>query len=446
MGTTTRLTSAVVAPLLERDDALVVLHSSLSEVRSGVGRMLLVSGEAGIGKTALVRSFTASVRGSARVLEGACDALAAPRPLGAFVDIGGGSGDRLRELVAPGPVAARGVRGAVRGARRPAVRAGGRGRALGGRGDARRAARARPADRGRRRAGHPHLPRRRRRAGAPGAHAARRPRHRAGPRTGRAGAVVSPGRRRDGGRVRAGRGRAPPADRRQPVLRARGAGGGRRPGAGDGGRGGLHPRGADERGRPIGAGVGVGGAAGARALGARGGLRRGRGGTGRVPGRRHAGRRRRRERASATSSPGWRSRRSSGRPAGAGCTARCWPRWAIRPGASTRPAWPITPRERTTPLPCCSWRRSPRAVPRRSVRTARRRRSTHAPCGSPRRSPPPSGRSSRRGWPTRCMRPTTRSSRSPPASGRSSISARRAMRPARATPSVTWSPRTAAAA
>jgi DNA-binding CsgD family transcriptional regulator/tetratricopeptide (TPR) repeat protein len=103
VGTTTRLTSAVVAPLLERDDALVVLHSSLSEVRSGVGRMLLVSGEAGIGKTALVRSFTASVRGSARVLEGACDALAAPRPLGAFVDIGGGSGDRLRELVAQDP-------------------------------------------------------------------------------------------------------------------------------------------------------------------------------------------------------------------------------------------------------------------------------------------------------------------------------------------------------
>ena len=131
------------------------------------------------------------------------------------------------------------------------------------------------------------------------------------------------------------------------------------------GRGGLHPRRADERGRPIGAGVGVGGAAGARALGARGGLRRGRGRrwTSAWPAAcwstTTAGR------ASATSSPGWRSRPSSGRPAGAGCTARCWPRWAIRPEASTRPGWPITPRERTTPLPCCSWRRSPRAVLRR---------------------------------------------------------------------------------
>ena len=229
MGTTTRFTSAVVAPLLERDDALVVLHSSLSEVRSGVGRMLLVSGEAGIGKTALVRSFTASVRGSARVLEGACDALAAPRPLGAFVDIGGGSGDGLRALVAAGRLPARGVRGSChQELAGPTIRAGGRGRALGGRGDARRAARARPADRG---ASHALviLTYRddARRAGAPGADAARRSRHRAGPRTGRAGAAVSPGRRRDGRRLRARRRRAVPADRRQPVLRARGAGGGR---------------------------------------------------------------------------------------------------------------------------------------------------------------------------------------------------------------------------
>ena len=55
MGSTTRMISAIVAPLLEGDDALVVLHSSLSEVRSGAGRMLLVSGEAGIGKTALAQ-------------------------------------------------------------------------------------------------------------------------------------------------------------------------------------------------------------------------------------------------------------------------------------------------------------------------------------------------------------------------------------------------------
>ena len=102
MENMTRRSGDVVAPLLERDDALAVLHSSLSEVRSGAGRMVLVSGEAGIGKTALVRSFTASIRGSACVLEGGCDALATPRPLGGFVDIGGSTGDRLRDLVARG--------------------------------------------------------------------------------------------------------------------------------------------------------------------------------------------------------------------------------------------------------------------------------------------------------------------------------------------------------
>ena len=56
MGTITRLTGTTTTPLLERDDAMAALHSALSEVRSGAGRMVLVSGEAGIGKTALVRT------------------------------------------------------------------------------------------------------------------------------------------------------------------------------------------------------------------------------------------------------------------------------------------------------------------------------------------------------------------------------------------------------
>ena len=241
MGTTTRLTSAVVAPLLERDDALVVLHSSLSEVRSGVGRMLLVSGEAGIGKTALVRSFTASVRGSARVLEGACDALAAPRPLGAFVDIGGGSGDRLRELVAQDP-SPHEVFEALS-------------EELAGPPSVLVVEDVHWADEatldvlrvlGRRIEGVDALVILTYRDDAVGpVHPVRMLlgdlAHRAGRSDGSRWSRCSPGRRRDGGRVRAGRGRAPPADRRQPVLRARGAGGGRRPGAGDGGRGGATP-------------------------------------------------------------------------------------------------------------------------------------------------------------------------------------------------------------
>lgn len=39
--------------LLERDGALAVLNEALSEARSGTGRVVLVAGEAGVGKTTL---------------------------------------------------------------------------------------------------------------------------------------------------------------------------------------------------------------------------------------------------------------------------------------------------------------------------------------------------------------------------------------------------------
>ena len=47
---------------------------------------MLVAGEAGIGKTAVVRAFCAEIA-DARVLWGACDALFTPRPLGPFLDL-----------------------------------------------------------------------------------------------------------------------------------------------------------------------------------------------------------------------------------------------------------------------------------------------------------------------------------------------------------------------
>ena len=75
------------AQLLERADELAALNGALSEARSGVGRLVFVTGEAGIGKTSLVRVFTASAGHSQRVLEGACDPLFTPRPLGPFADI-----------------------------------------------------------------------------------------------------------------------------------------------------------------------------------------------------------------------------------------------------------------------------------------------------------------------------------------------------------------------
>ena len=45
------------------------------------GRVALISGEAGIGKTSLLREFAAAQNKTARVLWGGCEALFTPHPL-----------------------------------------------------------------------------------------------------------------------------------------------------------------------------------------------------------------------------------------------------------------------------------------------------------------------------------------------------------------------------
>ena len=185
----------------------------------------------------------------------------------------------------------------------------------------------------------------------------------------------------------------------------------------------------------------VGGAAGARAVGARGGLRRGRG---------------------ARSTSAWPAACWSTTTAGVALPPRAGPA-GDRGARSGRPAGEALhaallaalgdPTRGHRPGPAGPSRRGRgrrrgRAAPG-AGRRAPRRRGRRAPRGggpvrtrpAVRRgaSRPPSGPSSRRGWPTRCMQPTTRSSRSPPASARSSISARQAMRPAKGTPCAIWS-------
>jgi predicted ATPase len=71
--------------LLERDRALATLTEAHTGAARGSGRAVIVSGEAGIGKTALVTRFTRDL--DARVLWGTCDDLSIPRPLGPFRDI-----------------------------------------------------------------------------------------------------------------------------------------------------------------------------------------------------------------------------------------------------------------------------------------------------------------------------------------------------------------------
>ena len=76
--------------LLERSGELDALARELASVTfSGQGRIALVAGEAGIGKTALLRRFCADRDGSARVLWARCEPLFTPRPLGPVLELAG---------------------------------------------------------------------------------------------------------------------------------------------------------------------------------------------------------------------------------------------------------------------------------------------------------------------------------------------------------------------
>jgi DNA-binding CsgD family transcriptional regulator/tetratricopeptide (TPR) repeat protein len=117
-------TSHDSSELLERSGHLATLGLALAEVASSQrGRLVLASGEAGVGKTALVRRFADDQAGSARVLWGTCDALFTPRPLGPLFDIAESTGGELEDLVTGGAKAHEVVAALVRelGGQRPTV-------------------------------------------------------------------------------------------------------------------------------------------------------------------------------------------------------------------------------------------------------------------------------------------------------------------------------------
>ena len=91
--------------LLERGDQLSTLAGVFSTlVESGRGQLVLVSGEAGIGKTSLVRRFCDQAAGTDRVFWGTCDVLFTPRPLGPLVEIAEAAGSELTDVVDSGAV------------------------------------------------------------------------------------------------------------------------------------------------------------------------------------------------------------------------------------------------------------------------------------------------------------------------------------------------------
>lgn len=82
--------------LVEREELLGQLSDLFEGTRKGHGRLALVGGEAGSGKTALMRVFVDHLDRNVRVLWGTCDPLSTPRPLAPFLDM-----QRLATLIPP---------------------------------------------------------------------------------------------------------------------------------------------------------------------------------------------------------------------------------------------------------------------------------------------------------------------------------------------------------
>jgi len=93
--------------LLEREQPLALLSDAHSQSRRGSGRIVVVRGEAGVGKTSLVRAFLDQTPG--RSLTGRCDDASIPAVLGPFhelfnqagIDVGPSDAEGARSEIRP---------------------------------------------------------------------------------------------------------------------------------------------------------------------------------------------------------------------------------------------------------------------------------------------------------------------------------------------------------
>ena len=88
--------------ILERDDELGQLAAAARKAADGAGSVALVFGEAGIGKSSLVKALPEVLPADVRVLLGECDDLATRRPLGPFRDLVGSVGAELARALTEG--------------------------------------------------------------------------------------------------------------------------------------------------------------------------------------------------------------------------------------------------------------------------------------------------------------------------------------------------------
>jgi DNA-binding winged helix-turn-helix (wHTH) protein/tetratricopeptide (TPR) repeat protein len=82
-----RETGMLATELLEREQFLKQLDEKLARARAGVGQAVFISGEAGIGKSALLGAFFERIPSGSLVARGFCEALSTPRALGPVLEI-----------------------------------------------------------------------------------------------------------------------------------------------------------------------------------------------------------------------------------------------------------------------------------------------------------------------------------------------------------------------
>ncbi|HEX6932942.1 MAG TPA: AAA family ATPase [Streptosporangiaceae bacterium] len=88
--------------ILERDAELSALAHAAREAADRNGSVVLIMGEAGIGKSSLVEALRSHLPAEGRMLVGYCDDLATPRTLGPFRDLVGSVGTELSRAVTDG--------------------------------------------------------------------------------------------------------------------------------------------------------------------------------------------------------------------------------------------------------------------------------------------------------------------------------------------------------
>src|SRR5215472_128094 len=85
--------------LLEREELLRVLTGLAESASRKEGRIVFVEGEAGVGKTALIRELRVRLPSETALFESACDPLTTPMPLGPVYDVAAQIGGRLQRLL-----------------------------------------------------------------------------------------------------------------------------------------------------------------------------------------------------------------------------------------------------------------------------------------------------------------------------------------------------------